>query len=120
MSRRWAIGLTRNWLLVRQRRRRCGGADIVVTATSAAGPVLLVNDLEPGMHVVAMGSNNPVHGEVEAAAVARADRVFVDDLDGAHVEGGDLMAAERGRRIAVGAGDRAWPGGGRAGAGSHG
>ena len=71
------------------------GADIVVTATSAAGPVLLADDLEPGMHVVAMGSNNPVHGEVEADAVARADRVFVDDLDGAHVEGGDLMAAER-------------------------
>lgn len=71
------------------------GADIVVTATSAAGPVLLADDLEPGMHVVAMGSNNPMHGEVDAAAVARADRVFVDDLDGAHVEGGDLMAAER-------------------------
>ncbi|MDE2904159.1 MAG: ornithine cyclodeaminase family protein, partial [Chloroflexota bacterium] len=66
------------------------GADIVVTATSAAGPVLLADDLEPGMHVVAMGSNNPVHGEVDAAAVARVDRVFVDDLDGAHVEGGDL------------------------------
>lgn len=71
------------------------GADIVVTATSAAGPVLLADDLEQGMHVVAMGSNNPVHGEVDAAAVARVDRVFVDDLDGAHVEGGDLMAAER-------------------------
>ena len=71
------------------------GADIVVTATSAAGPVLLANNLEPGMHVVAMGSNNPVHGEVEPAAVERADRVFVDDLDGAHVEAGDLMAAER-------------------------
>ena len=47
------------------------------------------------MHVVAMGSNNPVHGEVEPAAVARADRVFVDDLDGAHEEAGDLMAAVR-------------------------
>lgn len=71
------------------------GADIVVTATSAAGPVLLADDLSPGMHVVAMGSNNPVHGEVEPDAVARADRVFVDDLDGAHEEAGDLMAAER-------------------------
>ena len=70
-------------------------ADIVVTATSAAGPVLLADHLAPGMHVVAMGSNNPVHGELETAAVARADRVFVDDLDGAHEEAGDLMAAVR-------------------------
>ena len=30
------------------------GADIVVTATTAAGPVLMADDLEPGMHVVAM------------------------------------------------------------------
>ena len=71
------------------------GADIVVTATTAAAPVLLADDLEPGVHVVAMGSNNPLHGEVAPAALARVDRVFVDDLDGAHVEGGDLMAAER-------------------------
>lgn len=71
------------------------GADIVVTATSAAGPVLLADDLAPGMHVVAMGSNNPVHSELEPAAVARADLVFVDDLDGAHEEAGDLMAAVR-------------------------
>ena len=71
------------------------GADIVVTATSAARPVLLAADLAPGMHVVAMGSNNPAHGELEPAAVAQANRVFVDDLDGAHEEAGDLIAAAR-------------------------
>ena len=71
------------------------GADIVVTATSAAGPVLLADNLAPGAHVVAMGSNNPAHGELEPAAVARIDRVFVDDLDGAHEEAGDLIAAAR-------------------------
>ena len=71
------------------------GADIVVTATSAAGPVLLADNLAPGTHVVAMGSNNPAHGELEPAAVARIDRVFVDDLDGAHEEAGDLIAAAR-------------------------
>ena len=71
------------------------GADIVVTATSAARPVLLAEDLAPGMHVVAMGSNNPAHGELEPAAIARANRVFVDDLDGAHEEAGDLIAAAR-------------------------
>ena len=71
------------------------GADIVVTATSAARPVLQAEDLAPGMHVVAMGSNNPAHGELEPAAVAQANRVFVDDLDGAHEEAGDLIAAAR-------------------------
>ncbi len=69
------------------------GADVVVTATSAAAPVLRGDDLAPGMHVIAMGTNHPSHAEVDPAAVARADRVFVDDLDGAQVECGDLIAA---------------------------
>ena len=69
------------------------GADIVVTATSAATPVIDASNLVNGMHVTAMGSNNPRHTELSPDAIAAVDRVFVDDLDGAHEECGDLIVA---------------------------
>ncbi len=68
-------------------------AHIVITATSAARPVIRGAWLAPGTHVIAMGTNDPAHTELDVAAVARADRVFVDDLQGAQLECGDLIAA---------------------------
>ena len=69
------------------------GAQVVITATNAADPVIEAGWIESGAHVVAMGTNHPQHRELDSAAVARADRVFVDDLEGAHVECGDLIGA---------------------------
>jgi len=51
------------------------------------------------MHVVAMGSNNPAHAELTPDAIARTDRVFVDDLNGAQLECGDLIAAVQSGRF---------------------
>ena len=69
------------------------GAQVVITATNAADPVVEVDWIEPGAHVVAMGTNHPQHRELDSAAIARADRVFVDDLEGAKIECGDLICA---------------------------
>ena len=69
------------------------GAQVVITATNAADPVIEADWIEPGAHVVAMGTNHPRHRELDSAAVARADRVFVDDLEGAKIECGDLICA---------------------------
>jgi len=69
------------------------GAQVVITATNAADPVIEADWIEPGAHVVAMGTNHPQHRELDSAAVARADRVFVDDLEGAKIECGDLICA---------------------------
>ena len=67
--------------------------DLVVTATSAATPVIDASDLAHGMHVTAMGSNNPRNTELSPETIEVVDRIFVDDLDGAHVECGDLISA---------------------------
>ena len=67
--------------------------DLVVTATSAATPVIDDSDLAHGMHVTAMGSNNPRNTELSPETIEVVDRIFVDDLDGAHVECGDLISA---------------------------
>jgi ornithine cyclodeaminase len=54
------------------------GADLVVTTTPARAPILLADWLEPGVHVIAMGSDAPGKNEVDPKALARADRVIVD------------------------------------------
>jgi ornithine cyclodeaminase/alanine dehydrogenase-like protein (mu-crystallin family) len=70
------------------------GADILITMTKAQDPVLLGEWLEPGTHINAAGSNQAINRELDAAAVARADLIVVDDLDQSRVESGDLIFAE--------------------------
>ncbi|MBI4329048.1 MAG: ornithine cyclodeaminase family protein [Chloroflexi bacterium] len=72
-------------------------ADVVVTMTNAATPVLKGEWLRPGMHVNAAGSNSLLRRELDLAAVERADRIVVDDREQAALESGDLLEpAQRG------------------------
>jgi 1-piperideine-2-carboxylate/1-pyrroline-2-carboxylate reductase [NAD(P)H] len=66
-------------------------ADVVITCTSSAVPVYDAPTKVPRL-VVAMGSFRPTIAEVEATTV-RASALFVDDLDGALHEAGDLLCA---------------------------
>lgn len=54
-------------------------ADIVVTTTPAHIPVVMADWLRPGVHVTAMGSDAPGKNELDPQAIARADRVIVDN-----------------------------------------
>jgi ornithine cyclodeaminase/alanine dehydrogenase-like protein (mu-crystallin family) len=72
------------------------GADIVVTATSSATPVLEGAWLRPGVHVNAVGSNRADRRELDEAAVGRAGLIVVDSLEQARLEAGDLMGAGSG------------------------
>jgi alanine dehydrogenase len=67
------------------------GAEIVITATSATQVVLEGAWIEPGMHINAMGANWPQKRELDAAAVDRAGAVFVDSIEQARMEAGDLI-----------------------------
>ncbi|MCG4452736.1 cyclodeaminase [Pseudomonas sp. MMS21-TM103] len=58
----------------------CAQADIVITTTPAREPVLRWSDLPRGVHVTAMGSDNPHKNELEPAILANADIVVVDRL----------------------------------------
>ena len=69
------------------------GADVVTTMTSAAEPVLLGAWLEPGVLVNAAGSNAANRQEVDVEAVRRADLIVADQIEGAQLESGDLVAA---------------------------
>ena len=56
------------------------GADIVVTTTPAASPILFADWLAPGQHVTAMGSDAEHKNELDPAALARAGLYVADSL----------------------------------------
>lgn len=70
------------------------GADIVVTATNSAEPVLRREWLAPGTHVNAVGSSVPSARELDTATMAQA-RLFVDRRESALNESGDYLFAAR-------------------------
>ena len=69
------------------------GAEIVITATSASQVVLEGAWIEPGMHINAMGANWAQKRELDAAAIDRSDIIFVDSIEQARMEAGDLIQA---------------------------
>ncbi len=71
-------------------------ADIVCAATTSTEPVFDGDTLRLGAHVNGVGSFRLDMREIDVATIARA-RVFVDSIEGALNEAGDLVAAERAR-----------------------
>jgi ornithine cyclodeaminase/alanine dehydrogenase-like protein (mu-crystallin family) len=72
------------------------GAEIVVTATSSAEPVIERGWLEPGVHINAVGACLPAMRELDTATVAGA-ALFADRRDSLLTESGDyLLAAAEG------------------------
>ena len=66
------------------------GADVVCTATTATVPVFRDEDLEPGVHLNAIGSYKPEVREIPGETVKRS-RIVVDHLPAALEEAGDLI-----------------------------
>ena len=67
-------------------------ADIVCTATGAHTPILAAGAVPDGAHINAVGSGSAVQRELDGALV-RDCRVFVDRLDSALHEAGDILLA---------------------------
>ncbi|MBA2533560.1 MAG: delta(1)-pyrroline-2-carboxylate reductase family protein, partial [Rubrobacter sp.] len=66
---------------------------LVVTATTSAEPVL-PEEVPDGVFVAAVGSFEPEAAEL-APALIPTSRVFVDTIEGAKEEAGDLIQAQR-------------------------
>jgi alanine dehydrogenase len=65
-------------------------ADIISCATAASDPVIFGEWLKPGAFLDLVGSHTPEHRECDDNAVRRS-RLFVDTLNGAMAEAGDLL-----------------------------
>lgn len=70
------------------------GAQIICTLTPAQAPILETYDVEPGTHVNAVGSSAP-HMQELATALVGHSRLFVDTVEGAMNEAGDIIEAIR-------------------------
>ena len=69
-------------------------ADLIVTATSAAKPVLRREWIAPGAHLNVIGASLPDRREVDGATMA-ASRLFVDRRESTLQEAGDYRLALR-------------------------
>jgi alanine dehydrogenase len=75
-----------------------GDADVVITITKSAEPVLRANWLKSGVHVNAAGANAAERREIDAETVLRATVRATDQVAQARIEAGeyrDLVAAGR-------------------------
>lgn len=72
----------------------CQGAGVVCTVTSARDPIVTAADIDPGTHVNAVGFGGPTARELPGDLMARA-RIFVDSVEGALNESGNIMLAAR-------------------------
>ncbi len=70
------------------------GADVVITMTTSAEPVIEADWVGPHALVIAAGSNFPHKAEIPAGLVERARTVVVDQLATAKLESGDLIRAQ--------------------------
>ncbi|MDQ6636411.1 MAG: ornithine cyclodeaminase family protein [Candidatus Dormibacteraeota bacterium] len=69
------------------------GADVVVTITTSAVPVLEAAWVKPEALVVGAGCNIPSRSELPADLVKRCRAVVVDQRETAELESGDLLSA---------------------------
>lgn len=53
---------------------------LIVTATSAHEPVLRADQVRPGTHITAMGSDDDGKQELDVALLAKADRIVADSV----------------------------------------
>jgi ornithine cyclodeaminase/alanine dehydrogenase-like protein (mu-crystallin family) len=70
------------------------GADLIVTATTAAAPILKREWVSAGAHLNVVGSSIPTTREVDSATIA-ASSLFVDRRESTINEGGDYLFALR-------------------------
>ena len=69
------------------------GADIISSATPSEQPLLLGDWVDLGTHVDLVGAYKPTMCEADAELIGKADQVFVDTVEGAKDEAGDLIQA---------------------------
>ena len=77
-------------------------ADVIVTATSAAEPILERGWLKPGVHINAVGSSIPTTRELDTETMRDA-ALFVDRRESTVNEAGDFLFPQREGAIGAGA-----------------
>jgi ornithine cyclodeaminase len=59
-------------------RAACTGVDMLITATASTEPLVRAEWLAPGLHITAVGADDPTKRELSIDCLRRADRIVVD------------------------------------------
>ena len=70
--------------------------ELIVTTTPSCEPLLRAEDIRPGTHINAIGSDTPDKQELAAEVLARADRVVADSFPQSELRGEIARAVEQG------------------------
>ena len=71
-------------------------SNLIVTCTPSTRPLLRADWIRPGTHITAVGSDTAEKQELDAAILAKADRVVVDSLSQSELRGEAFKAVEAG------------------------
>lgn len=77
-----------------------GAANLIVCTTPSRQPLLHSDWVQPGTHITAVGADAPGKQELDAALVARADRIIVDSVTQCSQYGEVAHALQRGQLVA--------------------
>ena len=75
--------------------RACKGADVIVTATNSTTPLFSEDVVDPGTHLIMVGSGNAAACEVDPRVLVRASAIRVDHRQSCLEESGEIVAALR-------------------------
>lgn len=73
----------------------CKGADVIVTATNSSTPLFPAEALDPGTHLIMIGSGNPTTCQVDERVLGHASAIRVDHRQTCIGESGEIVAALR-------------------------
>lgn len=73
--------------------RQC---DLIVTTTPSCKPLLTLEDLQPGTHITAVGSDMPEKQELDSRILAKADSVVGDSIEQCKTRGEISRALQSG------------------------
>ncbi|VEJ36327.1 ornithine cyclodeaminase [Aedoeadaptatus ivorii] len=74
-------------------------ADVITAVTTAKEPVFEGSKVKAGCHINGMGAYTPEMIELDPEIVVRADKVFLDTVDGVMNEAGDMMQPVKDGRV---------------------
>jgi ornithine cyclodeaminase len=81
-------------------RAACAGVDVLITATASTEPLVDHAWLTAGMHITAVGADDPTKAELSAGCLRRADRIVVDSRQLSAVHGDLARAGTAGLAVA--------------------
>ena len=66
--------------------------NLIITTTAATEPILFADDIQPGTHITAMGSDTPAKQELDSNILGKADCVIADSISQC-IERGEISHA---------------------------